>query len=255
MKKSIFALVGAALMLASGFVFTGCSSSDDEEEGSATMTVNFKFSDFTVDSFSVTAYNGINADDGSETVAAKVSADGKSATCTVTNAHANASGWLTLNVLAKKDGAELAITFVEGAKDQTGAWFEFVEDGSVNITYALVKKTESTAISSDALTIGAEGTYQLAVAYDKIKNYSAVYITLANITDWGNGTYDLPCLGTDASTWKANTAWVTAGTFTDKNVGGTTGGYFAEISPADYPDGVFITGKTGLSGTLYVSGK
>ena len=39
----------------------------------------------------------------------------------------------------------------------------------------------------------------------------------------------------------------------DANVESSTGGYYAAISPADYPDGVYITGNTGLAGTIFVS--
>lgn len=257
MKRVNLLLAGAALVLASGLMFTGCphNAGTSEPASVATMTVNFKFEDFSVDTFKVTAYNGKTVDDGSETVNATVAEDGKSASCTVTNTYANDSGWLTLQVEAVKDDATLSIEFSSSSTSQTGAWFEFVEDGEVTITYKLHTTTEGlTKISSDTITITAEGTYQLAVNYDDIKDYSTVYITLAEITAWGDGTYDLPCLGTDASAWKANTAWVESSAFTDSNVSSTTGGYFATISPADYTSGVYITGKTGFAGTLFVSG-
>lgn len=256
MKKINFLSLGAALVLASGLMFTACSDPNvGGVEKSAEMIVKFTFEDFTVDTFKVTAYNGINVDDGSETVNATVAEDGKSASCTVTNTYANDSGWLTLQVEAVKDGTTLSIEYEKDSVGNTGPWFEFVEDGEITISYKLHQTTEGlTQISSDTITITAEGTYQLAVNYDDIKDYSTVYITLAEITAWGEGTYGLPCLGTDASTWKANTAWVDAGAFTDSNVSSTTGGYFATISPADYTGGVYITGKTGLAGTLFVSG-
>ncbi len=250
MKKAKLALVGVLVALAAGFVFTGCPGNGT----ASTMTVNFKFADFTVDSFTVTAYNGKTVDDGYETVDATVAEDGASATCTVTDSYTNDSGWLTLNVVAKKGGEELAISFKESTIGETGAWFEFAEDGYITITYALVQTTETTPISSEKLTITEEGTYQLAVSYNSIKDYDTVYITLAEITEWGEGSYDLPCLGTDESTFKANIAWVNKGEFVDENVESSTGGYYAEISPSDYAEGVYITGKTGLAGTLFVSG-
>ncbi len=257
MKKINFLSLGAALVLASSLMFTACPNPNGGvNEESATMTVNFTFEDFTVDTFKVTAYNGKNVDDGSEKIDATVASDGKSASCTVTNTYANDSGYLTLQVEALKDNATLSIEFVSNSNKESGAWFEFAEDGEITISYKLHQTTEGlTKISSDTITITTEGTYQLAVNYDDIKDYSTVYITLAEITDWGNGTYDLPCLGTDESTWKANTAWVDSGAFSDSNVSSTTGGgYFATISPADYTSGVYITGKTGLAGTLFVSG-
>ena len=108
MKKSIFALVGAALMLASGFVFTGCSSSDDEENGAATMTVKLVFEDFEPASVNLTVYNGKTKDDGYETVKANLAADKKTATATVTNKHTNDDGWLTVEIAAL-DSANTAI--------------------------------------------------------------------------------------------------------------------------------------------------
>lgn len=253
MKKTKLALVGVLAALAAGFVFTGCPGNDGNGTAS-TMTVNFEFADFTVDSFTVTAYNGKTVDDGYETVDATVAEDGASATCTVTDAYTNDSGWLTLNVVAKKDDEELSISFKKSSNSAEGAWFEFAEDGEITITYALVQTAKTTAISSEKVTIATEGTYQLAVSYDSIKGYDTVYITLAEITEWGEGSYDLPCLGTNSETWKANTKWIEPGAFVDENVESTTGGYFAEITPSDYADGVYITGKTGLAGTLFVSG-
>lgn len=115
--------------------------------------------------------------------------------------------------------------------------------------------TTTKLLSSETVTIATEGTYQLAVSYDLIKDYSKVYITLANITNWGSGTEGYKTtLGTGASTWKADLGWVDSGKFTDSNVSGSTGGYFAEITPSDYSSGVYITGKAGLAGTLYVTG-
>lgn len=256
MKKINFLSLGAALVLASGLMFTGCPDPNvGGGENSAEMTVKFTFEDFTVDTFKVTAYNGKNVDDGSETVNATVAEDGKSASCTVTNTYANDSGWLTLQVEAVKDESTLSIEFSSSSNSETGAWFEFAEDGEITISYKLHQTTEGlTQISSDTITITTEGTYQLAVNYDDIKDYSTVYITLAAITVWGNGSYNLPCLGTDTSTWKVSTAWVESDAFTDSNVSSTTGGYFATISPADYTDGVYITGNAGLAGTLFVSG-
>lgn len=114
-----------------------------------------------------------------------------------------------------------------------------------------------TALTNDTAnataTISSEGTYQLAVSYDAIKDYNSVYITLANITAWGDGKYSTPALGTDTSTFKVSTTWKASG-FTDSNVSSSTGGYEATITPSDYTSGVYITGKTGLAGTLYVTG-
>lgn len=112
---------------------------------------------------------------------------------------------------------------------------------------------EKVLLSKESLTITSEeGTYQLAVSYDLIKDCSKVYITFAAITDWGSGTWDKSCLGTDSSTWKANTEWAT--TFSDANVESETGGYEVLIKPADYTNGIYISGKKGLSGTLFVTG-
>ena len=116
MKKAKLALVGVLVALAAGFVFTGCPGNGT----ASTMTVNFKFADFTVDSFTVTAYNGKTVDDGYETVDATVAEDGASATCTVTDSYTNDSGWLTLNVVAKKGGEELAISFFYHQKQLVG---------------------------------------------------------------------------------------------------------------------------------------
>lgn len=129
-----------------------------------------------------------------------------------------------------------------GAVEATTA--EITGSGSIN----------AKLLSSETLTITTGGTYQLAVTYDSIKDYDTVYITLASITEWGSGADYTPMLGTDTSTWKANFSWVESENFTDSNVSSTTGGYFAEIKPSDYSNGVYITGKTGLAGTLYVTG-
>ncbi len=114
---------------------------------------------------------------------------------------------------------------------------------------------EKILLSNESLTITEEeGTYQLAVSYDLIKDCSKVYITFAAITAWGSGTWDKPCLGTDSSTWKSDTAWVEAGAFSDANVESETGGYEVIVKPEDYTGGIYISGKTGLSGTLFVTG-
>lgn len=114
-------------------------------------------------------------------------------------------------------------------------------------------ESEKILLSKESLTINSEeGTYQLAVSYDLIKDCSKVYITFAAITDWGSGTWDKPCLGTDSSTWKADTEWAT--TFSDANVESETGGYEVLINPADYTNGIYISGKKGLAGTLFVTG-
>lgn len=268
MKRVNLLLAGAALVLASGLMFTGCphNAGTSEPASAATMTVNFTFEDFTVDTFKVTAYNGKEVSDGSETVNATVASDGKSASCEVTDTYVNDSGWLTLQVEAIKDGETLSITYSSDTGNNGGAWFPFAEDSEITITYKLVETSDTTLISSNTLTIDASdgvelGTYQLAVSYDSIKDYNTIYITLAEITAWGSEADDwsLPSLGTitngaETASWVAGTAWVNSGEFTDSNVTSSTGGYFAKISPSDYTGGVYITGKRGLSGTLFVSG-
>ena len=118
------------------------------------------------------------------------------------------------------------------------------------------EETNPVLLSNEEVSITAGGTYQIAISYDTIKEYTTVYVTLAEITNWGETTenVDKPMLGADSSTWKSNTEWEDKDSFTDTNVTSTTGGYFASISPSDYQNGVYITGKTNLSGKLFVTG-
>lgn len=189
------------------------------------------------------------------TPAVTVSADGKSATFDISSSDLVASKnefYIDWTSVVVKDSSGNAVAINSGNTD-SNKWYSYSGEIWSNIL-EVVNSSSSTLVSSEPLSITAEGTYQLVVAYDSIKNYSTVYITLAEITGWGEGSYSLPCLGTSEG-WKSNTAWVNSGAFVDSNVTSTTGGYYASINPADYPDGVYITGKTGLAGTLFVSGK
>lgn len=190
MKKNIFALVGAALMLASGFMFTACSDSDDDGESfrTATMTVNLKFTDFEPASVQLTAYNGNELSDGSETVTATLATDKKSATATVSDAHMNTSGWLRVILLAKDgDDNEIKATFekVDSAtSSQVSAdypSFEFVEDGEVTLTYhkqtseeaakeKAAKDIEGTRIWSGVVSLPGDSGLDCVAAKDKFEN-------------------------------------------------------------------------------------
>lgn len=223
---------------------------------SKTFTINFE--GFTIVGGSVTGlkYSTEWASSSSEwsdetTVAPEVTvaANGASATFSVANTNAFYIDWTAVVV---KDANGNAVEINSG-NTESNKWYSYSGDDWSN-TFAVVSAVSATRVSSDQVTIVAEETYQLAVSYDAIKNYSTVYITFAAITAWGDGSYDKPCLGTDAATWKADTAWVESTAFVDSNVVSETGGYYASISPSDYPNGVFITGKTGLAGTLFVSG-
>ncbi|MCH5290910.1 MAG: glycosyl hydrolase 53 family protein [Treponema sp.] len=147
----------------------------------------------------------------------------------------------------------------DGTSGDSGAGGGTDDDDEPPVGEVITKLENDTA--SAKIAIGKEGTYQLVVEYNAIRDYDKVYITLANITSKGTGTWDLKniCLGKAAGTgddkWVANAARQEAGTiFTDKNVNSSTAGYFASISPSTYKDGVYITGTTGLAGTLYVTG-
>ena len=229
---------------------------------SKTFTINFE--GFTVVGGSVSGLKVSNTwysssaewQDGTTlTPAVTVAADGKSATFNISSSDLVAGknefyiDWSSVEV---KDSSGTPIAINSG-NSETNKWYSY-SGAEWSNTLEVVNSTSATPVSSDSLTITTEETYQLVVSYDSIKNYSTVYITLAAITAWGNGSYDLPCLGTSEG-WKSNTAWVDSGAFVDSNVTSTTGGYYASINPADYPDGVYITGKTGLAGTLFVSGK
>ncbi|WP_294429114.1 hypothetical protein [uncultured Treponema sp.] len=206
MKKSIFALVGAALMLASGFVFTGCSSSDDEEEGSATMTVNFKFSDFTATSVSVKYGNGKNKDDSTKTstITANLASDGKSATFTASDKYVNDDGYMDIITLtvSNSDG-EVETTFESNSSGETGAWFKFVEDGSVTITYKKKAAEAGSSIYSasytgtgaypETATVAASVFSSLTINKLKVKaaNYSATdndawWVNVNSAASWDN---------------------------------------------------------------------
>lgn len=120
-----------------------------------------------------------------------------------------------------------------------------------------------TAFANDTANVSFTGTggstYTLLIAYDTIKDYEKVYITLANLTAWGDGDPEKPMLGTSSSAWKVNTEWENNGSHTDSNAKDSSvtnygGGYFASISPSDYTNGVYILAKSGVSGTLYVTG-
>lgn len=130
----------------------------------------------------------------------------------------------------------------------TAFMYQFDGDNT-EVDYAITKLVNDTA--SAEITIRSTNVYQPAVSYDAIKDYKAVYITFANITTWGGDDY--VNLGTN-SAWVGDTTWQYNGSFSDSNVGGDSGGYFAQISPSDYKDGVWVTGVAGLAGTLYVTG-
>lgn len=132
----------------------------------------------------------------------------------------------------------------------TAFMYQFDGDNT-EVDYAITKLVNDTA--SAEITIRSTNVYQPAVSYDAIKDYKAVYITFANITTWGGNDNDYVNLGTN-SAWVGDTEWQNNGSFSDSNVGGDSGGYFAQISPSDYKDGVWVTGLAGLAGTLYVTG-
>ncbi|WP_407428022.1 hypothetical protein, partial [Treponema sp.] len=235
--------------------FTGITVS--ASVSSKTFTIDFE--GFTIPGGTVTGlkYSTVWASSSSNwkenttfTPEVTVAEDGTKATFEVESTNAFYIDWTSVTV---KDSSGNAVEINSGNTD-ANKWYSYSADVWSN-TLEVVTYAGATLISSDALTITTEGTYQLAVSYDSIKDYTTVYITLAAITAWGEGSYDLPCLGTDDSTWKANTAWVESGAFVDDNVVSSTGGYYASISPSDYTDGVYITGKTGLAGTLFVSGE
>ncbi|WP_296328287.1 hypothetical protein [uncultured Treponema sp.] len=228
---------------------------------SKTFTINFE--GFTVVGGSVsglkvsnTWYESVNAWQENTTITptVTVAADGKSATFDIASSDLTSSNefYIDWTSVVVKDSAENAIAINSG-NTESNKWYSYGGTEWSN-KLEVVNSSVTTLVSAETLTISAEGTYQLVVAYDSIKAYNSVYITLAAITAWGNGNYDLPCLGTGENAWKENTKWVDKGAFADSNVTSTTGGYYAVINPADYTDGVFITGKTGLSGTLFVSG-
>lgn len=110
---------------------------------------------------------------------------------------------------------------------------------------------------SKTVTIEEAGTYQFVIPHAFLENNTYLYVTLANITEWGSSTgWDTPGISADGSTWKANLAWENSGSHTDSNAvdnASKGGGYFAKIATKDYPNGIYITGKTGLAGTLYIS--
>ena len=239
--------------------FTGITVS--AKTTSKTFTINFE--GFTIVGGSVTGLKVSNTwysskSDWVESTTLSptvtVAADGASASFDINSSDLTSKNefyvdW-TSAVVKNSAGTELSIN---SGNTESNKWYSYSGDDWSN-TFAVVSAVSATRVSSDTVTIEAEGTYQLAVSYDAIKNYSTVYITFAAITAWGDGSYDKPCLGTDAATWKADTAWVESTAFVDSNVVSETGGYYASISPSDYPNGVFITGKTGLAGTLFVSG-
>ena len=180
MKRNVFAFLGAALALTAGLMFTGCPGTGT----ASTMTVNFKFADFTVDSFTVTAYNGKTVDDGCETVNATVAEDGASATCTVTDSYTNDDGWLTLKVVAKKGAEELAISFKESSNSEKGAWFEFAEDSTLTITYALTQSETATSIYSDS-SFTPSSSFTQVVEASKFADLTitTLKIKCANVSD------------------------------------------------------------------------
>lgn len=143
----------------------------------------------------------------------------------------------------------LFVTGVVG-DDDSGTGGGTDDDDEPSVGEVITKLENDTA--SAKIAIGKEGTYQLVVEYNAIKDYDKVYITLANITSEGTGTWNDVCLGDPA--WKYTLTEQTVGNFIDTNVVSSTKGYFASISPSTYQNGVYITGKTGIAGTLYVTG-
>ncbi|MBQ4379143.1 MAG: hypothetical protein II821_08125 [Treponema sp.] len=241
--------------------FTGITVS--AATSSKTFTINFD--GFTIAGGSVEGlkYSTVWAEtssgwaaDTTFTPTVTVSDDGTKATFSVENTNAFYIDWTQI-VVKNSDGNEQTIS---SGNTEANKWYSYAGDiWSNTLTYVDQSGLTLTLIASGELTITKEGTYQYAVSYDAIKDYDSVYITLAEITAYGSGSYSKPCLGTktsseDDATWSADTVWQGNGAFTDSNVGGETGGYFAEITPSDYENGVYITGKTGLAGTLYVTG-
>lgn len=249
MKKSIFALVGAALMLASGFVFTGCANEDEDDEATtATMTVNFTFSDFTVDTFTVKAYNGKTLDDGYQAITATVAADGKSASCTVSDEYRDDSGWLTLNVEAKKDGSVLDISFASNSNGESGAWFEFAEDSTLTITYKLTPEETAEEIYNAAYT--GTGSYPetatVAASVFADKTITSLKIKASDYT------------ATDNDAWWIN---VNSSASWDNQIvlvwDDTVSGYSKEITDATVieaitTNGLFVVAGIGATCTLCV---
>lgn len=234
--------------------FTGITVSEAVAE--KTFTINFQ--GFTIPGGSVSGlkYSTAWANSSSEwaedtivTPTVTVAADGASATFTVAKTSEFYIDWTAVVV---KDSSDNIIEINSG-NTAANKWYSYAGNDWSN-TMAIITSAGATLISSASISISSEGVYQLAISYDSIKDYTTVHVTLASITGWGEGSYSLPCLGTDSSTWKVNTAWVDAGAFVDDNVSSSTGGYYASISPSDYTGGVYITGKTGLAGTLVISG-
>ena len=161
MKKSIFALVGASLMLASGFVFTACSNDDDDDGSSpvamtVTMTVNLTFDDFTAEKVIVKYGDENNADTKSTTVTATVASDKKSATFKVSDAYTNSYGYSQLiSVSCYEHADDEEPLSIELSTADTGYWL-FEEDGAKTIAYKLkAAATMTLSLTFDGFTATA----------------------------------------------------------------------------------------------------
>lgn len=123
MKKGIFALVGAALLLASGFMFTGCGDDDDDEP--AAMTLEVTLNEVEADSITVTY-----SDSKNKSINRIVGADVSNGKATVTIE--KLADWIKIRDLTgTKDNVSVSLGLVseEGNND----YFEFKEDQTVTV--------------------------------------------------------------------------------------------------------------------------
>ena len=250
MKKFLGTLSAiAALMTAIAFV--GCKQPGGEPP---TMKVDFEFEDFTVSTFTVTAYNGLNVDDGSETVQATVTNNGSKANCVVSNTYVNGDGWLTLKVVAKDDeGTELDISVKEISNGEKGAWFEFAEDETITIIYQLTPEETGETVYEEELEGDDKYPEKATVSATVFAAYETITAIKVKVKDFK---------ATEDKAWWANVNTVSdwdgqieikkEGTWDDD-----IGGWYYSITDSSYisavkEKGLFVVAGDGSTFTLEI---
>ena len=226
-------------------VTIGDDTSGGGEETKETMQATFVFKDFTAEKLTV-KYGG---DGVTTTVDATVAADKKSATLSLDGSYKKSSGWMDIVSLqayaAASDTEALNIEFDSASNNQTGAWFEFANGGTITITYK--KVVTGTQIHSDAYT--ADGGISQLVAADKLSNLSIKSLIIeATDCNWSNTSGDWWLSAYTDSSWSG-----------EQKVNWQTNTYYkAEITDSSFisaikTNGLYIAGLAGMTCTLKVS--
>lgn len=251
MKKINFLSLGAALVLASGLMFTGCPDPNVGGGESATMNLVIKLDSTITDAAKVSVkYGDSNDEKNVTTVSADVSDN--QATIEVSEDYC-ASGYAKVYALTVTDSSDsmIPVTFSSNSNEEKGAWFEFAEDSTVTITYTKLTTANMTltfnfdddAVSKVSLLYYPSGSESSAgTTLTETVSGKSVSFTVSNEYASSDGWFNATLAAYDSSDADV-TSYITAMTSTNTTFGGDTSKLYWQFT-ADSTATVTVTYST-----------